>query len=182
MEPESAGSKPLQIQTVTGVPRPRRLRGAQRVPGIPVGWHLLLEELAAALLRPLVCTHWLVTCWRCGGVTTRPSVTPAHLLPCAIARVPSPCVPSLHLRGQGGVLAGPSPSNSPRECGSTPRTPPQHLWGSSRSWTPTRDPPHPQGPLPSGEGGAQGEQSLFGELCGLCLCLSISPATRGGRS
>lgn len=64
----------------------------------------------------------------------------------------------------------------------------QHLWGSSRSWAPTRAPHIPRDgccgfPKPGcphwGYGGCGGERSQFGELWGLGLWLSISPCHPG---
>lgn len=106
---------------------------------------------------------------------------------------PGPSAPLCHRLGiislcaipasQGERVVCPHPQTAPGNVGPhqgpIPSTSGAAAGAGHPAETPTPAGTGSVGP-PRGEG--VGEQSLFGELCGLRLCLSISPATRGGRS
>lgn len=166
---------PSKSRRSPGSPRPRRLRGAHRVPGIPVGWHLApggggsstpaspgLHPLAGDMLEMSRCHHEAISDpWPICSLVPLPEY---HLPVC------HPCLSG----GEGGVLAGPSPSNStPGMWVHTKDPSPAPLRQQQELHTHQR-PPHPQGPVPQGgRGGAGGSRACLGSSVG-CACVSAS--------
>lgn len=147
----------------------------------------MLEEVAAALLRPLVFTHWLVTLLKMSPCHHEAISDPWPI--CSLVPSPEYHLPVCHpciSGGEGAVPAGPSPSNTTSGTGVHTKDPSPAPLRQKKELDTHQRPPQAQGLAAwvprGGRGGHRGEQSLFGELCGLRLCLSISPATRGGRS
>lgn len=138
----------------------------------------MLEEVAAALLRPLVFTRWLVTLLKMSPCHHEAISDPwpiCSLVPSPEYRLPvrHPCISG----GEGAVPAGPSPSNTTSGTGVHTKDPSPAPLRQKKELDTHQRPPQAQGLaawVPGGEGVGTGEsRACLGSSVG-CACVSAS--------
>lgn len=140
---------------------------------------MVQEEVAAALLHPLVCTHWLVTLLKMLWCHNEAISDPWPI--CFLVPSPEHHLPVCHhciSGGEGGVLAGPSPSNSTPGMGVLTKDPSPAPLRQQQELDTHQSPPHLQGLAAwvphGGEGVGTGEsRACLGSSVG-CACVSAS--------